>query len=65
MSELRPTDDVVTLKELHEEVFGGDEEEMQATDDQSGVISVCAGEWRREADRRWRFWADPSFEDGP
>jgi hypothetical protein len=62
---LRPTADVVTLKELHEEVFGGDEEEMQATDDPSGIIPVCAGEWRREPDGRWRFWADPSFEDGP
>lgn len=65
MAELRPTADVVSLKVLHEEVFGGDEEEMQATDDQPGVIAVCAGEWRREPDGLWRFWADPSFEDGP
>lgn len=25
----------------------------------SGLYKTCAGEWRREADGRWRYWKDP------
>lgn len=57
MAELIPTDDVVTLKVLHEEVFGGDEDDIP--EDLPAAIGVCAGEWRHEPDGRWRFWQHP------
>lgn len=27
------------------------------------VISVCAGEWRRNADGSYTLWLDPSWDD--
>lgn len=58
MSELRATDDVVTTEVLFVDVFGD-----EVPDDLPATIGVCAGEWRREPDGRWRFWADDNFSD--
>jgi hypothetical protein len=51
---LTRTEDVVTRKELAE-IIG-----CRPTGD---CIPVCAGEWRKEWDGRWRVWADVGFEE--
>lgn len=54
MATLERTDDVVTADELAE-IIGGDVD--------GNCIAVCAGEWRLEANGRWRKWADPTWAD--
>lgn len=54
---LQKTSDVVTTRELIEDVFGGDDDALPDRD----AIPVCAGEWRREPDGRWRFWQHPDW----
>jgi hypothetical protein len=54
MMDVKATEDVVTEDVLKAAVFG-----MEPEDDlpeRDGRIPVCAGEWRREPDGRWRFW---------
>lgn len=54
MANLVRTDDVVTAAELRE-IIGGP---IMGT-----CIAVCAGEWRKEPDGRWRVWATQEWID--
>lgn len=60
MATLVRTDDVVSNAELID-ILGTEDDEDPLGDDK--VIAVCAGEWRRENDARWRFWRDPTWQD--
>lgn len=55
---LQQTTDVVTATELVRDVFGEDGDFELPDGD---TIGVCAGEWRREPDGRWRFWQHPGW----
>lgn len=57
MAELISTDTVLDTDELAE-VFG------EAPEEDETVIAVCAGEWRKEPDGRWRVWVDPTWDEG-
>lgn len=58
MSELRATDDVVDETVLRYDVFGMSTNDEWPDGFAQGVIAVCAGEWRRCPDMRWRFFSD-------
>lgn len=52
------TDDVLSQKIFLGDImdcFDGDSDQPDLS---SGVVQVCAGEWRREPDGRWRFYKD-------
>jgi len=57
---LRATDTVETFEDLCCTICWNDDEDP-ATELASGVYKTCAGEWRREADDRWRWWEDPEI----
>jgi len=50
------TDDVLPTKLFLGEIMDSFDGDPDQPDLSSGVVPVCAGEWRREADDRWRFW---------
>lgn len=62
---LKPTSDVVTEPELFRDVFGCDEDDCEWHVDtrQRGYVRVCAGEWKRETDGRWRLFVYDQAED--
>lgn len=52
------TDDVLPHKMFLGDImdcWDGDPDQPDLT---GGVVQVCAGEWRREPDGRWRFFKD-------
>lgn len=53
---LRRTDDVIAERTLRR-VLGSSPGKVVKR------ISVCAGEWRKEPNGRWRFWADKSWAE--
>jgi hypothetical protein len=52
------TDDVLLPKVFLGEIFDCFDGDPDAPDLSSGVVHVCAGEWRREPNGSWRFWHD-------
>jgi hypothetical protein len=56
MAALVRTETVLDADELAE-VIG------QAPGADETIIAVCAGEWRKDKDGRWRVWADPDWEE--
>lgn len=53
-AQLTRTNEVVSVKRLAK-IIG--DYPVDAT------IRVCAGEWRRESDGKYRFWSDKDWED--
>lgn len=53
---MNSTDDVVTDSTLRFDVLGLGLHDDWPDGHALGVIAVCAGEWRREQDGRWRFY---------
>lgn len=56
------TDDVLPHKMFLGDVFDCFDGDPDQPDLSSGVVQTCAGEWRREADGRWRFFRDTETE---
>ena len=50
------TDDVLLPKVFLGEIFDCFDGDPDQPDLSSGVVQVCAGEWRREPNGCWRFW---------
>lgn len=58
---LKRTDHVESEEDLLCTICWDDDEDPQA-ELAPGIYKTCGGEWRREADGRWRFWTDPEVE---
>lgn len=52
------TDDVLPHKMFLGDICDCWDGDVDQPDLSSGVVQVCAGEWRREQDGRWRFFKD-------
>lgn len=61
MDTFTATADLATAEELLEIFDGGHDPDCESIL-ASGKVQVCAGEWRREPDGRWRFWKDESCD---
>ena len=62
---LKPTTDVVTEAQLFRDVLGCDDDDCEWHDEvrQRGYIPVCAGEWKKEPDGRWRMYVDDQADE--
>lgn len=57
---MRATDDVMTEAVFLGEIMDCWDGDERPDSFERGTVRVCAGEWRREQDARWRFY---EFED--